>query len=121
MNEPDPLPRDFKLDRFLIEGTIGPTGFGRLYKATDTQSNEVVALNVLAPRRRGPKDVRRFQLAFRLAFDANHGRVHEYVEWEGIPFAVLTYSPDPRKVVDLSKEMTRTTPTKGRWRGPLVR
>lgn len=104
MKEPDPLPPGFKIDRFLIEGAIGANVFGHYYKATDTQSNEVVALNVVAPRRRGSRDLRRFRMAFKQAYDTHHGRVHEYGEWEGIPFAVLAYSPDPKKVVDLSKE-----------------
>jgi hypothetical protein len=65
---------------------------GRVYEAKDTRLNETVAINVLAPQLRDTRGVDRFRGAFWKAFEKNRGRVHQYVEWDGIPFAVLAYS-----------------------------
>jgi hypothetical protein len=102
--EPDPLPPGYELGRYLIECELAPAGMGRAYRALDTVLKGVVAINVLAPALREPDGLMRFRMCFRKAFDRNRGRVHEYAEVQGIPFAVVAYDAERGMAVDVSVE-----------------
>lgn len=45
-----PVPGDLFEGRYRIDATIGEGGFSRVYRATDTQTNQIVALKVLTSR-----------------------------------------------------------------------
>jgi serine/threonine protein kinase len=102
--EPEPLPPGFRLSYYVIESELSPGRMGRIYKATDTNLGEVVAINVLSANLRDPEGLARFRARFARAFRRHRGRVHGYAEWEGIPFAVLAYPGEAGSVVDICDE-----------------
>ena len=102
--EPEPLPPGYRLADYVVVRELATARMGRVYEAKDTRLNETVAINVLAPQLRDTRGVDRFRGAFRKAFKKNRGRVHQYVEWDGIPFAVLAYSDDGSGVIDVANE-----------------
>jgi len=102
--EPDPLPSGYELGRYVIECELAPARMGRVYKAQDPALKEVVAINVLAPALRDRDRLRQFRMSFRKAFYRNRGKVHEYGEAKGIPFAVVAYDEEQGAAVDVSIE-----------------
>lgn len=103
-SEPDPLPAGYALGRYVIECELAPAKMGRVYKARDSALKSVVAINVLSPALREADGLMRFRRCFRKAFYKNRGRVHEYGEVEGIPFAVVAYDEDRGAAIDVSTE-----------------
>jgi hypothetical protein len=90
---PDPLPPGYRLhDRYLIEAELSPQTMGRAYRASDTQLQELVALNVLDAALRDDEGVMRFRMCFRAAFFRHRGDVYEYGEYLGVPYAVVKYA-----------------------------
>jgi serine/threonine protein kinase len=102
--EPEPLPPGFRLSHYLIESELSPGRMGRVYKATDTNLDEAVAINVLSANLRNTEGVAKFRGRIAQAFRRHRGKVHEYAEWQGIPFVVLAYPGEAGPVVDICDE-----------------
>ena len=102
--ESEPLPPGFRLSHYLIKEELTPAVMGRVYKATDTNLSDTVAINVLSAEFRDADGVARFRQRFTRAFRKHRGRVHEYGEWQGIPFVVLAYPEDAGAVLDICDE-----------------
>jgi len=100
----EPLPAGFRLGRYVVDSELPPGGMGRVYKATDTTLDETVSINVLATHLRNPEGAARFRARFTRAFRRHRGEVHEYAEWQGIPFVVLAYPGAAGPVLDISDE-----------------
>ena len=101
--EPDPLPSGYRFGRYVIQRELAPAGMGRVYRAFDTHLSEVVAVNVLSPSLRNPDGLVRFRMAFRAGFEKRRGHVHDYGEWEGIPFVVMAYDEVSGSALDPSR------------------
>ncbi len=78
-------------NRYRIEQVLGRGGMGIVYKATDTQLDEAVALKTLPGdvMTRSPEDLERFKREIRLARKITHRnvlRTYDYGEAEGVVF-----------------------------------
>jgi serine/threonine-protein kinase len=82
--------------RYRIEQVLGRGGMGVVYKATDTQLDEVVAIKTLPGdvMQRSPEDLERFKREIRLARRITHRnvlRTYDYGEAEGVYFISMEF------------------------------
>ncbi len=95
------VPRDLEAgqtfaSRYRIEGLLGRGGMGVVYRATDTQLDEVVAIKTLpaSAMNTSPEDVERFKREIRLARKITHRnvlRTFDYGEAEGFYFISMEF------------------------------
>jgi serine/threonine-protein kinase len=95
------VPRDLEAgqsfaSRYRIEGLLGRGGMGVVYRATDTQLDEVVAIKTLpaTAMNTSPEDVERFKREIRLARKITHRnvlRTFDYGEAEGFYFISMEF------------------------------
>jgi HAMP domain-containing protein/predicted Ser/Thr protein kinase len=83
-------------NRYRIEQILGRGGMGVVYKATDTQLDEVVAIKTLPGdiMQRSPEDLERFKREIRLARKITHRnvlRTYDYGEAEGVVFISMEF------------------------------
>ena len=83
-------------NRYRIEQILGRGGMGVVYKATDTQLDETVAIKTLPGdvMTRSPEDLDRFKREIRLARKITHRnvlRTYDYGEAEGVYFISMEY------------------------------
>jgi eukaryotic-like serine/threonine-protein kinase len=83
-------------NRYRIEQILGRGGMGIVYKATDAQLDEVVAIKTLPGdvMHRSPEDLERFKREIRLARKITHRnvlRTYDYGEAEGVYFISMEY------------------------------
>ena len=86
----------FFAGRYRIESILGRGGMGVVYKATDTQLDETVAIKTLPGdvMTRSPEDLERFKREIRLARKITHRnvlRTYDYGEAEGVYFISMEY------------------------------
>ncbi|HEY0141300.1 MAG TPA: protein kinase [Thermoanaerobaculia bacterium] len=82
--------------RYRIEQVLGRGGMGVVYKAVDTQLDEVVAIKTLPGdvMSKSPEDLERFKREIRLARRITHRnvlRTYDYGEAEGVYFISMEY------------------------------
>lgn len=82
--------------RYHIESILGRGGMGVVYKATDTQLDETVAIKTLPGdvMTRSPEDLERFKREIRLARRITHRnvlRTYDYGEAEGVYFISMEF------------------------------
>ncbi|MDP9193151.1 MAG: protein kinase [Acidobacteriota bacterium] len=82
--------------RYQIESILGRGGMGVVYKATDTQLDETVAIKTLPGdvMMRSPEDLERFKREIRLARKITHRnvlRTYDYGEAEGVYFISMEF------------------------------
>jgi HAMP domain-containing protein/predicted Ser/Thr protein kinase len=82
--------------RYRIESILGRGGMGVVYKATDTQLDEMVAIKTLPGdvMTRSPEDLERFKREIRLARKITHRnvlRTYDYGEAEGVYFISMEF------------------------------
>lgn len=82
--------------RYQIEQILGRGGMGVVYKATDTQLDETVAIKTLPGdvMQRSPEDLERFKREIRLARKITHRnvlRTYDYGEAEGVYFISMEF------------------------------
>jgi serine/threonine-protein kinase len=82
--------------RYRIESVLGRGGMGIVYKAVDTQLDEVVAIKTLPGDvlQRSPEDLERFKREIRLARKITHRnvlRTYDYGEAEGVYFISMEF------------------------------
>jgi eukaryotic-like serine/threonine-protein kinase len=82
--------------RYRIDQIIGRGGMGIVYKATDTQLDETVAIKTLPGdvMQRSPEDLERFKREIRLARKITHRnvlRTYDYGEAEGVYFISMEF------------------------------
>ena len=85
-------------NRYRIEQIIGRGGMGIVYRATDTQLDEVVAIKTLPGdvMQRSPEDLERFKREIRLARKITHRnvlRTYDYGEAESLYYLALEWAP----------------------------
>ncbi|HVR38788.1 MAG TPA: protein kinase [Thermoanaerobaculia bacterium] len=83
-------------NRYHIEQILGRGGMGVVYKATDTQLDETVAIKTLPGdvMQRSPEDLERFKREIRLARKITHRnvlRTYDYGEAEGVYFISMEF------------------------------
>src|SRR5262249_20591337 len=101
---PDPPPPGYRLhERYLIEAELPTQAMGRTYPAADVQLKEVVAVSVLDVALRGREGVSRFRARFKAAFYRHRGKVFEYGECLGVPYAEVKYDEDPGAIIDVGQ------------------
>ena len=98
---PSSIPADLPLghlfaNRYKIESILGRGGMGVVYKATDTQLDETVAIKTLPGdvMTRSPEDLDRFKREIRLARKITHRnvlRTYDYGEAEGVYFISMEF------------------------------
>jgi len=86
----------FFAGRYKIESILGRGGMGVVYKATDAQLDETVAIKTLPGdvMTRSPEDLERFKREIRLARKITHRnvlRTYDYGEAEGVYFISMEY------------------------------
>ena len=86
----------FFAGRYKIESILGRGGMGVVYRATDTQLDETVAIKTLPGdvMTRSPEDLERFKREIRLARKITHRnvlRTYDYGEAEGVYFISMEY------------------------------
>ncbi|HVS33245.1 MAG TPA: protein kinase [Thermoanaerobaculia bacterium] len=82
--------------RYRIEQVLGRGGMGVVYRATDTQLDEVVAIKTLSVdvMNRSPEDLDRFKREIRLARKITHRnvlRTYDYGEADGVYFISMEF------------------------------
>lgn len=82
--------------RYRIEQMLGRGGMGVVYRATDTQLDETVAIKTLPGdvMQRSPEDLERFKREIRLARKITHRnvlRTYDYGEAEGVYFISMEF------------------------------
>src|SRR6185436_6931495 len=82
--------------RYRVEQVIGRGGMGVVYKATDTQLDEIVAIKTLPGdvMQRSQEDLERFKREIRLARKITHRnvlRTYDYGEAEGVYFISMEF------------------------------
>ena len=80
--------------RYRIEATLGEGGMGAVYRATDEQVGDVVALKVLLPHGTRPEHTERFRREVRLARRITHpnvARIHDLGEHAGVLYLTMEY------------------------------
>jgi len=83
-------------NRYRVDQVIGRGGMGVVYKATDNQLDEVVAIKTLPGdvMQRSPEDLERFKREIRLARKITHRnvlRTYDYGEAEGVYFISMEF------------------------------
>jgi HAMP domain-containing protein/predicted Ser/Thr protein kinase len=83
-------------NRYQIESILGRGGMGVVYKATDTQLDETVAIKTLpgTVMTQSPEDLERFKREIRLARRITHRnvlRTYDYGEAEGVYFISMEF------------------------------
>ena len=83
-------------NRYRIEQIIGRGGMGVVYKASDTQLDEIVAIKTLPGdvMQRSPEDLERFKREIRLARKITHRnvlRTYDYGEADGVYFISMEF------------------------------
>jgi serine/threonine-protein kinase len=83
-------------NRYRVEQILGRGGMGVVYKAVDTQLDEVVAIKTLPGdvMTRSPEDLERFKREIRLARKITHRnvlRTYDYGEAEGVYFISMEF------------------------------
>jgi len=83
-------------NRYRIDQILGRGGMGIVYRATDTQLDETVAIKTLPGdvMQRSPEDLERFKREIRLARKITHRnvlRTYDYGEAEGVYFISMEY------------------------------
>lgn len=83
-------------NRYRIDQVLGRGGMGVVYKATDTQLDETVAIKTLPGdvMQRSPDDLERFKREIRLARKITHRnvlRTYDYGEAEGVYFISMEF------------------------------
>ena len=107
----DPLPIGFTLaGRYVIEAELSASPTGRVYKAGDTTLRATVAILVLAPPLRNPRDIGRSRRSFKRVFYGNRGSAYEYGEVLGVPFAALSLNGVDRVVDALDVTFRESEP-----------
>jgi hypothetical protein len=100
---PEPLPPGYELGQtYRIEAELAPMRMGWVYRAYDTQLNEVVAVNVLAVDLRTEFGVARFNWAIRCAVVEKKMPVFSGGEWLGVPYVVVPFDRDTGATVDVA-------------------
>jgi serine/threonine-protein kinase len=92
----DLTPGQLFAGRYRIESILGRGGMGVVYKATDAQLDETVAIKTLPGdvMTRSPEDLERFKREIRLARKITHRnvlRTYDYGEAEGVYFISMEY------------------------------
>ncbi len=92
----DLAPGQMFANRYRVEQVIGRGGMGVVYKANDTQLDEVVAIKTLPGdvMQRSPEDLERFKREIRLARRITHRnvlRTYDYGEAEGVYFISMEF------------------------------
>jgi eukaryotic-like serine/threonine-protein kinase len=92
----DLAPGQMFANRYRVDQVIGRGGMGVVYKATDTQLDEVVAIKTLPGdvMQRSPEDLERFKREIRLARKITHRnvlRTYDYGEAEGVYFISMEF------------------------------
>ncbi|HEV7239914.1 MAG TPA: protein kinase [Thermoanaerobaculia bacterium] len=92
----DLAPGHFFAGRYKIESILGRGGMGVVYKATDAQLDETVAIKTLPGdvMTRSPEDLERFKREIRLARKITHRnvlRTYDYGEAEGVYFISMEF------------------------------
>jgi HAMP domain-containing protein/predicted Ser/Thr protein kinase len=92
----DLAPGHFFAGRYRIESILGRGGMGVVYKATDAQLDETVAIKTLPGdvMTRSPEDLERFKREIRLARKITHRnvlRTYDYGEAEGVYFISMEF------------------------------
>jgi serine/threonine-protein kinase len=82
--------------RYEVLGTLGKGGMGVVYRARDTQLDEVVALKLLRPEAlaQDPSLLERFKQEIKLARRVTHRnvlRTHDFGEAAGVPYISMEY------------------------------
>ncbi len=90
------VPGSLFASRYRIDQIIGRGGMGVVYKATDTQLDEAVAIKTLPGdvMSRSPEDLERFKREIRLARKITHRnvlRTYDYGEAEGVYFISMEF------------------------------
>ncbi|HEX9690970.1 MAG TPA: protein kinase [Gemmatimonadales bacterium] len=84
---------DLLANRYQIEAVIGAGGMGTVYRARDTELDEVVAIKTLRPEFvSDDKLVERFKSEIRLARRISHQnvvRTHDLGEWKGLYYLTM--------------------------------
>ena len=83
-------------NRYRIEQILGRGGMGVVYKASDTQLDEIVAIKTLPGdvMQRSPEDLERFKREIRLARKITHRnvlRTYDYGEADGVYFISMEF------------------------------
>jgi serine/threonine-protein kinase len=92
----DLTPGSLFASRYRIEQILGRGGMGVVYKATDTQLDETVAIKTLPGdvMQRSPEDLERFKREIRLARKITHRnvlRTYDYGEADGVYFISMEF------------------------------
>jgi serine/threonine-protein kinase len=92
----DLTPGSLFASRYRVEQILGRGGMGVVYKATDTQLDETVAIKTLPGdvMQRSPEDLERFKREIRLARKITHRnvlRTYDYGEAEGVYFISMEF------------------------------
>jgi class 3 adenylate cyclase/predicted Ser/Thr protein kinase len=90
------VPGSLFANRYRIDQIIGRGGMGVVYKAVDTQLDEIVAIKTLPGdvMSRSPEDLERFKREIRLARKITHRnvlRTYDYGEAEGVYFISMEF------------------------------
>src|SRR6185436_8569403 len=83
-------------NRYQIEQILGRGGMGVVYRATDTQLDEIVAIKTLPGEvmTQSPEDLERFKREMRLARKITHRnvlRTYDYGDAEGVYFISMEF------------------------------
>ncbi len=85
---------DRRSDRFVLEGRAGGGGMGDVYRATDRETGQIVAVKVLRGSA-APIERKRFQREIAVIADLRHPNIVEYITHgslpDGRPFFAMEY------------------------------
>lgn len=85
---PEQLPAGYRFhDRYSIESQLARTAATRIYRAIDTILGETVMIYVLSAELRTADGISQFRTRFQRARQKHRGRVYDYGEWRGVPYA----------------------------------
>lgn len=97
-----------RIGPFEVVGVVGSGGMGIVLKARDPALDRFVAIKILAPHLASSKSARlRFAREARAAAAVIHENVieiHQVAHWNGLPYLVMPYLPDPSLGDRLEKE-----------------